>query len=533
MTNNPAKTSTLSLAATLLILCVSCTSTDTPNTLQPLPHPNLALLDEAAEFPVSRQQTLEAQTGTKQGIEASTVWGELGMLYQAYHLYQPALVCYQNARFLDSRDPRWIYLIGVTHQRLGNQEQAIKAFSAAIMADPQNTAALVTLGELEFLANNPQRAGELFEQAYRLNSNTASALVGMGKVARQKKQYQKAAEFFTKALELEPEANITHYLLALAYRDLGKLELAQQHMAQRGEIQPVLEDPILMEVQNQRNDSESLRTRGNQIAATGQFAEALGYYRQALKLKPKDPRTWVNVGLCFQQLNQLDEAKEAYQNVLQNTTMPNLMATAHFRLGELSEDNLQQAFSHYQAALQANPSIPSIMFRYAENLRAMGRFEEALPYYSKVLPQKPDFYAARLGRALSLIKLGRWRQVLNYLKEDIQTCRDQPVFSHMLARLLAACPDDAVRNGEQALEMTAIMTGSSQNAEILATHAMVLAETGKYAEAAAAQRQAISLAVEQGQTVAHLQQNLLSYIKNRPCRIPWPEDAALFLRKNY
>ena len=518
----------------LLFIIQACTSVEPePATLKPAPHPNLSLLDESAQFPVPRQQALEEAASQKTGPEGAAIWGELGMLYHAYHIHEAALTCYANAYFLDGSDHRWLYLSGIIQQILGNRADAIKMLSASIQKDTHNTPAMITLAQLELLNNNIGRAGELFEQAYRQETNQTAALVGMGKVAARKDQHQKAIDLYKKALEEEPEANIIHYLLAMSYRDLGDLSEAQKHMALRGETQAHLDDPILAEVHNQRNDSESLRSRGNQVAASGRFAEALEYYRQSLNINPQDPRTWINVGLCCQQLNQTPQAIEAYENVLKYSSLPNLTATAHYRLGDLLEGQGDLSFKHYKAALQANSNLPAVMFRYAESLREAGQFRDALPYYQKILSQKPDFNGARLGRALSLIKLGQWSQAKTSLAEDMEAVREQPVFVHLFARLLAACPDDSIRNGSQALQLTTAMVKAASGAELSATHAMALAENGRFEDAIQFQRKAISLAVEASEPVEHLQQQLLAYLKGKPCREPLTRQSPLFTRKNY
>lgn len=525
----------LSVVCLCLLFVLGCQrKNETTQDLQPIPHPDISLLDSDANFPVSKQKSLEDATATGADQQRAQAWGQLGMLYHAFHLYGPALACYENAGQLatDNANHRWRYLAGLVHQQLGAQDEAMLAFSESI-ANGENAAALVKLGELEFLNNQLDRARELFEQAYRSEKNVTAALVGLGKVAARQEQYERAVDFYQEALQRQPGATSVHYLLATAHRELGEMDKFQFHMARHGDGQPILTDSILAEVENLRDDGEALRNKGNQLAGAKRYSEALSYYQRALAAEPQDVRTLINVGACYQGLEDAKNAVETYKKVLAHSTLPNLTATAHFRLGDLFEGQGGQSLAHYHAALKLNPDIPSYVFRYAESLRAIKRFEEALPYYEQTLHDKPDFHVARLGRALVLIKLGRWSQARTHLEKDVKAVPSQQVFVQFLVRVLAASPDDTVRDGARALEL-AESSPTVQGPEPLATYAMALAENQRFDEAARHQQQAIKLARERRSTQAqHLAQQLHDYSQGKPCRMPFPPKATIFQRKNY
>ena len=71
---------------------------------------------------------------------------------------------------------------------------------------------------------------------------------------------------------------------------------------------------------------------------------------------------------------------------------------------------------------------------------------------------------------------------------------DQPEFPHALARLLAAAPDDQVRDGAQAWDLVRSLAARQQNTAVAETMAMALAELGLFARAIEWQRVAMSIA---------------------------------------
>ena len=501
--------------------------------IEPFPRPDLSLLDTAADFPEAQRDQLEASAKTGSAGERAEAYGKLGMLYHAYNMYQPAQVCYGNARTLVPEDSRWLHLMGHIYRLMGDNEKARGAFVDAIRLDPQNASAMVVLGEIELIQNKLERAEELFGNAVRLEGDLTAAYIGLGKVAAARGNFQKAIDMYGKALAREPEATVVHYPMAMAWRSLNDQEKARYHLELRGETPPILADPLLLEVEMLRNDAEAMRQRGNQAAAEGRYQEALQFYTDALKGNPKDPRVWINVGLCYQETDNSDQAIYAYQKVIEFGKLPALVGNAHLRLGDLLERKGESGEEHYKQAVTLMPEDLTAIFRHAETERAAGRFEAALPWYEKAVNGRPDHEAARLGRVLSLIALQRWQDAAIALQEDIQAAPAQPAFPHFLARLLAAAPDEKVRNAQQALLLTEKLSAVMQGSDIMATRAMALAEAGRFQDAVSRQQSAVSFAVEEGRGVAFHQALLLQYRKNKPCRAPWPKDDPLFSRKSY
>src|SRR5262245_58545732 len=97
-----------------------------PPPLAAVPTPRLDGLEPA----VARQ--LEEARGllgsmAGEGAPAATradVFGEVGRIYHAYHLAEPAAACYANAEALAPADPRWPHLAGVLHQAEGRTREA-------------------------------------------------------------------------------------------------------------------------------------------------------------------------------------------------------------------------------------------------------------------------------------------------------------------------------------------------------------------------------------------------------------------------
>src|SRR5262249_49569276 len=138
----------------------------------------------------------------------------------------------------------------------------------------------------------------------------------------------------------------------------------------------------------------------------------------------------------------------------------------------------------------------------------------------------PALKEAMFGYAMALVRLHRYREARDRLRVATTVYADDEVFSHALARLLAAAPDAEVRNGRQAKALVDKLLAQQQSIELGQTAAMTLAELGEFEQAAAVQRDLMSAAEKAGlhDVVRHLAVNLRLYEKRLPCRTPFRVD---------
>jgi hypothetical protein len=165
-----------------------------------------------------------------------------------------------------------------------------------------------------------------------------------------------------------------------------------------------------------------------------------------------------------------------------------------------------------------------------------GRTAEALTQYKTTLEIEPLRADAALGYAMTLGLLDRYSEAQDRLTEGIRTFPDDPGFKRALARLLAAAPEDQVRNGRLALTMAEQLLKqrqptAEQGVAVGETYAMALAESRQYATAAGVQRDVLATGEKAGVSndiVRRLNDNLTRYERGLPCRRPWTPDELPF-----
>ena len=139
---------------------------------------------------------------------------------------------------------------------------------------------------------------------------------------------------------------------------------------------------------------------------------------------------------------------------------------------------------------------------------------------------------ARYMQAMALIRLGRYRSARSRLEEGRRALPGDIDITHALARLLAAAPDNSVRNGPLALQLLQEVFQAQEEVsfEHVETLAMAFAETGQFQRAVQMQQAMIEDVSRGGRLdlAQMLQENLGRYRRGQPCRQPWKDDDPVF-----
>lgn len=113
------------------------------------------------------------------------------------------------------------YSLGCAYARASKYEEAVQEFKKELVLNPNDPLALWRLGEIT-LHNNASEAQRYLGEAVSLNPEFPQAVLAYGRALLRTGETEKAIEQFHRVVELAPEEDTVHYLLANAYRKLGR-----------------------------------------------------------------------------------------------------------------------------------------------------------------------------------------------------------------------------------------------------------------------------------------------------------------------
>ena len=535
----------LPLAAILsatLVAAAACTQKPVGPVERPVALPDLSRVE-----PSVRNQgkllfdALQAMQN-KPGVAASDkgeAYGKLAMLLHAGEYYEAAEPAYLNAQALMPSDARWPYLLGHLHKSRGEPEKALADFNRALQLKPEDVPTLIWLGRLYLDHGEPARAQPLFEKAQSLRPDVVAGIVGLGQAALAQKDYSRAVNVLEEALRVHPTAASVHSPLAMAYRGLGDMAKAEAHLKEWKNTEVLVPDPVRQELDLLMESGLSFELRGVRALEANDYKKAEDFFRKGIPLAPGDTmlgrslRHKLATALVLQ--GDVRGAFEQFTDVVKLAPLdgPDETASkAHYSLGVLmaSAGRGREAIEHFQSAVKFNPNYLEARQGLGNALSRAGQAEAALPQYAEVVRLNPRAGDARFGYAMALVRLNRYRQAREWLAESTRLLPDDMQLRHTLARILAAAPDAAARDGRQALALTEQLLSAGKTTQVGETLAMAYAEVGDFAQATSIQRSVLEAAAsaQLGPDVRRITANLRLYERRQACRTPWQPDEAVF-----
>lgn len=494
-----------------------------PPSLVPVPEPSLEGLEpEVAEQLVAAREQFQNYFG-REGIEPAgraEAFGELARLYHAYGLSGPAEAAYRNAHALAPEDHRWAYLLAYLYQQEGQFETAAALYGRALTVQ-ETLPGLVHLAEVLLEQGNLDDAETVLRRVLSGAPESPSARALLGQVALSRGEHSLAADYLRSALEAVPEATRLHYPLALAYRGLGDMEKAREHLAQRGEVGVRPPDPLVDELEELKTGERVHVLRGRTAFRFGDYQSAAQEFGLAVEARPDSVAARVNLGSALGQLGDRIAAIHQFRRVLE--IAPDNFS-AHYNLGVLLrlEGAVEESLPHLEKAVELDPGDGPAWRELAVARARAGQPDAALEAYTRasgLLPYDPE---TRLGEVQLLVNLRRFEEALQRLEDSHAVAPRSPRVVNAYARFLAAVPEDSLRDGERAVELAEPLVEAQPTAAHVETLALALAEAGRCEEAAEWQRRMIDAHQRAGDAalLPELEATLARYEAGAPCGTP-------------
>ena len=467
-----------------------------------------------------------AQNAKARDVELGRAYGQVGKLLLAAELYDQAEPHLLNAAALEPGELAWPYFLAHAYRLTFQTDNAIRQFERALRIEGDHVPSLVWLGTLHVDGGRADLAEPLLTKAISLDPRSAAARFELGKAALASGDVARAVTQLEAALAADPGADGVHYALAMAYRARGDEPRAAAHIRLWRDERLYPADPLMAEITDLLKTAVVYEIRGTQAMDDRKWKDAAALFREGLKVAPRDATLHQNLGTALYLAGDPRSAETEFEEAVR--LLPGY-AKPLFSLGVLMEEQGRdpEAIERFSQAVASDPTMVNARSSLADALRRSGKLEAAIAQYAEIVAIDPSASQARFGRAMALVRLRRYAEARAVLEEAVRTHPDQPGLAHALARLLAAAPDDAVRDGSRAL--TIVQSLEKTNAPtvvLIETEAMALAESGRFADAIARQRHAIAMATtaQRADLAARLSENLRRYESRVPSRTPWADD---------
>ena len=377
----------------------------------------------------------------------------------------------------------------------------------AIALDPQSAVAHHALGHRLAGKASVAEARESYQRSLELDPAYEAAHFHLGELEAAEGRHSEALEAFTSALEINRQAHAPRVRRALSLLALDRPSEA-------------VED-LRVALEGAGDDEAGIRLRlGEALQLAGDSDAALLEYGKAAS-GGLEPRHRASAELSAGNLLLARGERDAARAYLEAAVDSNpQLAPAHFNLAGLldSGGDSELAIVHYRRAVELEPEHLPSRFYLGQTLLEVGLIDEASKSFDEVLSIDPWHEGALLGRAAVQIIEKRYSAALAGLDEGLGEQPTSVAIAHALARLLATCPDPAVREGGRAVELALRVMSVDGRFEHAETVAMSMAAAGRFEEAINWQREVIRQAQEAPrERLAILEANLARYQNGQAC----------------
>jgi tetratricopeptide (TPR) repeat protein len=471
------------------------------------------------------------QSGTNDNKNLAEGYGELAALYQLFHIDSAAALCWENARTLQPADFRWTYYAGYLALNSGETKKALELFQQARKLNPDYRPLDLRMGQLWLDTDQLDKAHAALQKAANESGLRAAALYYLGQIDLLRHDYQEAQANLSEALRINPEASEVHYPLAQAYRQLGKQELAREHLARFKQQTPDADDPLVAELETVLQTSHwDFRLGMQAIMEQQDYEAAIEHFRKGLEIDPDNLAARVSYARALYLGGQADAAEEQLQRVL--TRDPN-QVLANFFLAVLweSRDKAEEAAARYQRILKLEPEHEGAHFYLANLLYHQGRFREAASQYRAALTASSEIPPARLLELVALHRAGDAdSDIARQLEQRVREYPEQSELKYALIRLRALSRDAEVRDSFKALTLANELAPNQPTPPNIEALALAAACDGQYQQAARLQQQVIGMVkwMLPAEKLQSLETTLAAYEKDSMPQQPvWPADDPL------
>jgi tetratricopeptide (TPR) repeat protein len=181
-------------------------------------------------------------------------------------------------------------------------------------------------------------------------------------------------------------------------------------------------------------------------------------------------------------------------------TADNVMAELNLGEALYRSGQTPLALSHFDRAIQIDPTQASVYSSMGAALLDLGRARESLASLEKAIALDPKNSDAHYNLGNTFLQLGRSKDAVVHYERALELGPNDIETMNNLAWVLATSPDALVRDGTKAVQLAERAESLTNNASpiITATLAAAYAEAGRFPDAVTTAQRAIQLAQTEG-----------------------------------
>lgn len=406
-------------------------------------------------------------------------------------------------------DPDAVAAMAQLLLKTGRASEAVPLVRRYRIMAPDDHRTLTKIGHGLALGGRREEGLECLRDAVRMAPRYMEAHNRLAYVHACLGEMEEAVRLCRAALEIDPEDVSTHTNLASYLTDLERTDEALAHAREA--------------IRLRENFAEAHHELGRIFLRKGDLPEARRHLEHALAVRPDYAEAHNTLYTLLARIGRHEEGSRHLELAIAadptHADASNNLAMLLLAAGS----DLRRARGLLERAVQSDPRNAEAHNNLAAAILASGGDPDAAQRHLEVsIRLRPRDFQTRDNLACLLERRGRWREALAEFEKALEIRPEAVRPMGNLARLLATCPRDGIRDGPRALRLAerACELAASPDPRLLDALAAAAAETGDFARAAETIRGALPLARAPSLTGLEtaLKARLELYLRGQPYR---------------
>ena len=353
--------------------------------------------------------------------------GELAMAYHANAIRDLARQTYRQTSILDPENAKWWYLLARLQQQNGEFEAAQSTMDRVLALDESYTPAHVRRGFWLLEQGRIDEAEASFTRATAIETDNRNGRIGLARIALQRDESSDALETLKTLRREQPTDGYIQYLLGMAYRQNGQIELARAELAVGagkrmtwGRLDPWTEEMLSFQT-SFRADYDLAK----KYLTAGKPSEAIPLLRKMTQEFPDNLPVIISLAGAHSGMNRFEEAVVILQRGLEIN--PDHFAL-YLNLGSVYQrlNQLEPALKHTNEAIRLHPTLFNSHYQKAQILFVMGRLDEAIDSLKTTIEYDTTNQRAYTLLVVALSRLNRLDEAEDTLNRMINVFPGSP-----------------------------------------------------------------------------------------------------------
>ena len=299
---------TLSVALAAFLPCQLTAQIDTSSTLVVVAGQEAALAYNQGLTDFGEGRYTKALMDFSDAVDANPSFDKAlynrGVMELHERINQAAVEDFDNAITINPNKAHYHLGRAIALARLSHYDEALKSIRTAEKLGYSATAIRYYYGYIYFRMGKLSEARSSYDEAIKANSRFAQAYCDRATVHVRTGNYKAALDDYNTALEIMPNAYYVYTLRADAKANMGNFSAAIQDIS------------YAIQASEAEDDFQFLNARGRMYGRWGKCQKAMADFNECIRLQPKNPDTYINIGLMLMDQKNYAEAEEQFTTAI-------------------------------------------------------------------------------------------------------------------------------------------------------------------------------------------------------------------------